>query len=83
MKILSRGGIPLPDRKPIVAQCEGCDHVVEGEGVQVCEAYADPAMKWSMGPCNLATHYQRAAAVEEKKVNPLKASKQAMKGRKA
>ena len=57
---------------PIIDKCEGCDRIREFEGENFCSSYASPASKWSGGRCNFA-----AAA----KVNPLKASKRAAKGR--
>ncbi len=65
----------------IVEQCEGCAHVqVIGEG-KFCKAFNDPAAKWMFGSCNLGTHVVRKLGGEVKKVNPLKASKKAMKGK--
>ena len=65
---------------PIIDKCEGCDRIREFEGENFCSSYASPASKWAGGRCNFATHVavQVAAAA---KVNPLKASKRAAKGR--
>ncbi|MBC18389.1 conserved protein of unknown function [Pseudodesulfovibrio profundus] len=66
----------------IVEKCEGCERVAAVEGGKYCPAYAQPAMKWAHGVCNFATHVRAevdsAGAV---KVNPLKASKRAARGR--
>jgi hypothetical protein len=65
----------------IVDACIGCAHVQAiGEG-KFCKAFVDPAAKWMFGSCNLGTHVQRKLGGEVKKVNPLKASKKAMKGK--
>ena len=64
-----------------VEKCVGCAHVQTiGEG-QFCKAFSDPATKWMFGSCNLGTHIVRKLGGETKKVNPLKASKKAMKGK--
>jgi hypothetical protein len=69
-----------PAHKAVDA-CVGCGHVqVIGEG-KFCKAFVDPAAKWMFGSCNLGTHVQRKLGGETKKVNPLKASKKAMKGK--
>ena len=65
---------------PIVEKCEGCDRVREFEEAKFCSSYPAPGRKWEDGRCNFATHVKadtKAAA----KVNPLKASKRAAKGR--
>ena len=53
--------------QPVVEKCEGCDRVRTFEEQQFCGSYPNPAKKWFDG---------KAA-----KVNPLKASKRAAKGR--
>lgn len=65
---------------PCVEQCNGCDRVREFENEQFCSSYPDPASKWAGGRCNFATHVKVQAAAAAK-VNPLKASKRAAKGR--
>lgn len=65
----------------IVEQCEGCGHILVCDEKKYCKAYPDPASKWMLGPCNLATHVQRKLGGEQKKVNPLKASKKSMSGK--
>ena len=64
----------------IVEQCEGCERIKEFEGGKYCSTYPQPAVKWRLGNCNFATH-TKAAAKGKAKVNPLKASKRAAKGR--
>ncbi len=65
----------------IVEQCEGCERVKEFDGAKFCGTYPTPAVKWRMGSCNFATHTKAAPAKGKAKVNPLKASKRAAKGR--
>ena len=65
---------------PTIDKCEGCDRVREFEGEKFCSSYPNPLRKWTTGRCNFATHIKletQAAA----KINPLKASKRAAKGR--
>ncbi len=69
------------DKRVIVSQCEGCGHVTAIGDDKFCDAYPNPAAKWMAGSCNLGTHVQRKLGGETKKVNPLKASKKAMKGK--
>lgn len=69
------------DKQAIVPQCEGCTHVTGSGDARFCDAFNNPAAKWMTGACNLGTHVQRKAGDAAKKVNPLKASKKAMKGK--
>ena len=65
---------------PVVEQCYGCERMREFDGEQFCSSYPAPARKWAVGRCNFATH-AKAQANAAAKVNPLKASKRAAKGR--
>lgn len=65
---------------PIIDKCEGCDRVREFEGENFCASYPNPASKWNDGRCNFATHV-KVEVTAAAKVNPLKASKRAAKGR--
>jgi hypothetical protein len=65
----------------IVEKCVGCGHVQTIGEDQFCKAFNDPAAKWMIGSCNLGTHVVRKLGDVAKKVNPLKASKKAMKGK--
>ena len=65
---------------PCVEQCTGCDRVREFENENFCSSYPDPAYKWAGGHCNFATHLKTQSDTKAK-VNPLKASKRAAKGR--
>ncbi len=67
---------------PIVEKCEGCERAVAHEDKKYCPTYAKPAQKWNQGVCNFATHVRAEVTKEGKvKVNPLKASKRAARGR--
>lgn len=74
-------GAPSETCQPIVEQCEGCDHIQPWPTGRYCARYASPAAKWQMGMCNMATHAKLATKTEEKRVNPLKASKRGAAGR--
>ncbi|MEF2143972.1 MAG: PxxKW family cysteine-rich protein [Desulfovibrionaceae bacterium] len=68
--------------EPVVEKCEGCERLVEAEGGKYCPSYAQPARKWAAGVCNFATHVRASVDKEGKvKINPLKASKRAARGR--
>lgn len=66
--------------QPIIDKCEGCDRVREFESEKYCSSYPTPDRKWAGGRCNFATHIASESA-KQAKVNPLKASKRASKGR--
>ena len=66
--------------QPVTEQCNGCDRVRTFEGQEFCSSYAIPSKKWTLGRCNFATHI-KVEVVAKAKVNPLKASKRAAKGR--
>ena len=65
--------------KPVVDKCEGCERIVEEEGVKYCITYANPDAKWRLGICNFATHQKPEIKVAKVRINPLKASKRASK----
>ncbi|MGE4505299.1 MAG: PxxKW family cysteine-rich protein [Desulfovibrionaceae bacterium] len=68
--------------EPVVEKCEGCDRAVPFEGASYCPTYAQPSRKWASGVCNFATHVRAEVEKGGKvKVNPLKASKRAARGR--
>jgi hypothetical protein len=68
--------------EPVVEKCEGCERVVEVEGDKFCPSYPKPERKWSHGVCNFATHVRAEVTKDgQVKVNPLKASKRAARGR--
>lgn len=64
----------------VVEQCAGCDRVRLFEDAQFCSSYPSPARKWAAGKCNFATHMKKEGG-KAAKVNPLKASKRAAKGK--
>lgn len=83
------------DRKPVVDQCKVFNFTVKNsKGVPVdqvsgpctridgelCAAYAYPDTRWRLGNCPLATHII-GEAEQQKKVNPIKASKKAARKR--
>lgn len=65
----------------VIEKCYGCEFIVGSNGSAYCKSFADPASKWLFGLCNMATHVERKSAQEEKKINPLKASKKASQGK--
>ena len=65
---------------PVVEQCSGCERVRQFEYQEFCSSYPNPGSKWVGGRCNFATHIKVQVAAAAK-VNPLKASKRAAKGR--
>ncbi len=68
--------------EPVVEKCEGCERAVSFEGASYCPSYAQPERKWAKGVCNFATHARAGIDKSGKvKVNPLKASKRAARGR--
>ncbi len=68
--------------EPVVENCTGCERIVAVEDKSYCPTYAQPAKKWVRGICNFATHVKATVDKEGKtKVNPLKASKRAARGR--
>lgn len=68
--------------EPVVEQCEGCGRIKEHEGGRYCGSYPSPEKKWHLGACNFATHVRAELDKGGKvKINPLKASKRAARGR--
>ena len=68
--------------EPVVEKCEGCERAVALDNATYCPSYAQPARKWGTGVCNFATHVRGTVDKSGKvKVNPLKASKRAARGR--
>ena len=77
---LTLNGVVL---QPVIEKCEGCDRAVAHEtGSTYCTSYAVPASKWTRGVCNFATHVRaEKGTTGNVKINPLKASKRAARGR--
>jgi len=68
--------------EPVVEKCNGCERIVNRDGSDYCTSYPTPAAKWASGVCNFATHVRASLDKEGNvKVNPLKASKRAARGR--
>lgn len=65
--------------KPVIDKCEGCERIVEEDGVKRCATYVNPEAKWRLGICNFATHQKPEIKVAKVRINPLKASKRASK----
>ncbi|CAM2057667.1 conserved hypothetical protein [Desulfovibrionales bacterium] len=66
----------------IVEKCYGCERIREFDGEKFCSSYPAPSAKWTMGVCNFATHMKATIDTTGKiKINPLKASKRAARGR--
>lgn len=61
----------------VVESCTGCSNLEELPGGNFCRVFAEPALKWNVGMCNMASHAQNGNENEAsaKKINPLKASK--------
>jgi|GEM_PF-88553 len=59
----------------IVEQCEGCQKSKQFPTGTYCLVFPDPASKWRVGKCSMATHVATTAKAENGKLNPLKASK--------
>jgi Family of unknown function (DUF6811) len=59
----------------IVEQCEGCQKSQAFPTGNYCLVFPDPAAKWRVGKCNMATHLKETVSKTNGKLNPLKASK--------
>lgn len=65
---------------PIAEACNGCQKAKEFPTGKFCLIFPEPATKWRVGKCNMATHVERNTAPKEPvKINPLKASKRSVK----
>ncbi|MCD6262387.1 MAG: PxxKW family cysteine-rich protein [Deltaproteobacteria bacterium] len=60
---------------PVVEECGTCNRIVEFPTGKYCMIYPDPAAKWRIGTCDMATHIKAEEAEKAGKINPLKASK--------
>lgn len=60
---------------PIIEKCEGCQKIVNRPSGDYCLVFPDPAIKWRVGNCSMATHTKAANEKKNGKTNPLKASK--------
>ncbi|MBN1830618.1 MAG: PxxKW family cysteine-rich protein [Deltaproteobacteria bacterium] len=59
----------------IVEQCIGCQKILDLPTGQYCQSFPDPAMRWRIGRCSMATHAKSTPSKVNGKLNPLKASK--------
>ncbi len=59
----------------VVEQCEGCQRAKEFPTGIFCTVSPDPASKWRLGICNMATHVKIEVKKTNGKINPIKASK--------
>ncbi len=60
---------------PVVEQCEGCQKTKDFPAGEYCLSFPDPAIKWRVGTCSMATHLKASTSKGNGKLNPLKASK--------
>jgi hypothetical protein len=60
---------------PITDKCDGCDKIIECPTGKYCMVYPDPASKWAMGGCVMASHTLMGTKEVAQKINPLKSSK--------
>lgn len=68
---------------PVVEKCQGCGNIENVESADYCKKYHNPDFMWKDDTCLGATHVQTVivSAADNKKVNPLKVSKRASRGR--
>ncbi len=64
---------------PIIDKCEDCSKTIEFPTGTYCMIYPDPASKWAVGGCPMASHIQKESKEATQKINPLKASKRSHK----
>ena len=61
---------------PIIEQCEGCQRILDLPTGKFCMVFPDPAIKWRLGTCSMATHMKaEKGKAGTAKLNPIKASK--------
>jgi len=66
----------------VVEKCEGCGNSKEFPSGMYCTVFANPTTKWTLGKCNFATHIKAEVKKDDKKLNPLKASKRSQAAKK-
>ena len=60
----------------VTEDCQGCSNIEAFPGGDYCQIFAEPAVKWIGGSCNMASHTSNGEEEKGgKKLNPLKASK--------
>ena len=64
--------------KPLHEKCDTCGRITDN----ICGVYSNPIYWWDKrGGCPLATHVKVKVIEDNKKINPLKASKRKMAGK--
>ena len=65
----------------VVETCNGCENVEKYPAGEFCGIFAEPALKWVGGMCNMASHTRNGSEAEDtsRKINPLKASKRSQR----
>ena len=59
----------------IIEKCEGCQKIADLSTGQYCLSFPDPAMRWRIGTCSMASHAKVSISKGNGKLNPLKSSK--------
>ena len=54
--------------RAVIDKCEGCDRVRPFNGGKYCAAFPDPAIRWRLGNCSMATHIKSETASAASKV---------------
>ena len=65
----------------VVDSCNGCMNTEKYPVGIYCQIYAEPALKWLGGECNMASHSKNGTKEDasSRKINPLKASKRSQR----
>jgi hypothetical protein len=54
--------------RSIHEKCEGCDRTQTIDEKKYCSAFPDPASRWRIGNCNMATHIKVESTKDTSKV---------------
>jgi hypothetical protein len=54
--------------RSVIEKCEGCDRAKAFGDKKFCSAFPDPAVRWRVGNCNMATHIKTETAAAASKV---------------
>lgn len=49
-------GLAGGEHLPLIEQCQGCDRALVDGHQSICQVFPNPAIKWRLGPCVMATH---------------------------
>jgi hypothetical protein len=52
----------------VIDKCEGCERVKAFDGQKYCAAFPQPAARWRIGNCSMATHIKKEAPAAASKV---------------